>query len=74
MPIPFQALGIFVLMRWLKFSFSSKYKPKCFWQEVRAIGELLKVTAGWSTLDAFRENNTSWASLDRSGLKGIFHW
>ena len=56
------------------FSLSSKYKPKCLWQGVCAIGELLKVTTGWSILEAFCENIISWACLDKSGLKDIFHW
>ena len=74
LPIPLQALDIFYLIWWLKFSLSSKSKPKCFWQGVHATGELLKVTTAWSTLEAFCENISSWACLDKSGLKDIFHW
>ena len=58
----------------VKFSFLSKYKPKCFWKGSHATGELLKVTTGWSILEAFCENDNSWTCLDKSGLKYIFHW
>ena len=44
-----------------------------FLQGVRAAGELIKVTTGWSNLEGFCENITSWACLDKSGLKDIFH-
>ena len=45
-----------------------------FLQGVRAAGELIKVSTGWSNLEAFCENITSWDCLDKSGLKDIFHW
>ena len=73
-PIPLHALDIFSLIWWLKFSFSSKYKSKCFWQEVWATEQLLKVTVRWSTLEDLHENITSWACLDKSRLKDISHW
>ena len=34
---------------------------------------LLKITGGWASL-ALREKTTSWACLETSGLKDIFHW
>ena len=47
--------------------------PKCFWQEVLATEELLKVTLGWSTLEDLHENITSWACLDKSRLNENLH-
>ena len=57
-----------------KFSFLSSCIPKCFWEFVRATGMLLKVKGGWDDTDLLREKITSWACLEISGLKLIFHW
>ena len=35
---------------------------------------LLKVKGGWDDTDLLREKITSWACLEISGLKLIFHW
>ena len=56
------------------FNFSSKYSPKCFWQVLCTMDELLKFNLGWHILWVLREKTISCASLDQSGLKAIFHW
>ena len=73
-PIPLLAFAIFSVIWWPKFSFSSNYIPKCLWFEQQDTGISFKKTAGCDALAAFLENITSWACLEKSGLKDIFHW
>ena len=52
------SLAIFLFILWLKFSFSCKRMPKCFWQVLCTIGASLK----WMiSLNIFLEKITSWA-------------
>ena len=46
-PIPLFAFEVFLLICWLKFDFSSRYKPRCFWHGVQTTGTVLKVVVGW---------------------------
>ena len=55
------------------FSFSSKSKPSCFWYGVCITWLLLKINSGWLGFFILREKIT-WACLEGSGLKLIFHW
>ena len=55
------------------FSFSSKSKPSCFWDGVCMTWLLLKINSGWLGFFILREKIT-WACLEGSGLKLIFHW
>ena len=73
-PIYLFALVIFSLTWWSKFNFSSKWIHKCFWMEHLLPGTLLKRTGGWGSLWLLREKTTSWACLEKSGLKDVFHW
>ena len=57
-----------------KFSFLSSCIPKCFWEFVWATGMLLKVKGGWGDTNLLREKIISWACLEISALKLIFHW
>ena len=70
-PIPLLAFAFFQLY---DESVISHPIPKCLWVEHWATGVSLKKTAGWDALTAFLENITSWACLEISGLKDIFHW
>ena len=57
-----------------KFSFLSSCILKC-WKFVWATGKLFKAKGGWNAkVDLLREKITSWACLEISGLKLIFHW
>ena len=58
----------------MKFNFPSKWIPTCFWMEHLLTGTLLKITGWWASLWLLRENTTSWACFETSGLKEIFHW
>ena len=57
----------------LNINFESKTNPKCFWAGQRLKGLLLNVIDGWGTVFNFLLKITSWAGLDGSGLKLIFH-
>ena len=57
-----------------KFNFSSKIKPMSFWYGVWITWLLLRINTGWLGFLILREKVTSWASLEGSGLKFIFHW
>ena len=61
--IPLFALKVFTLIWWLKFNFSSRYKPRYFKQGVQATSTVLKVVVGWLILLVFPENITSCACL-----------
>ena len=56
--IPLFALKVFTLIWWLKFNFSSRYKPRYFKQGVQATSTVLKLI-----LLVFLENITSCACL-----------
>ena len=57
-----------------KFDLSSKNIPRCFWYRFWFTGILLKINTGWFGFLILREKMTSWACLEGSGLKLIFHW
>ena len=71
---PLLAFDVFSLICWRKFSFSSRYIPRCFWQAVCATRASLKYTMWWSVFLYFREKITFCVCLVISGLKDIFHW
>ena len=54
-------------------SSSSRCISKCFWGDICWTVELLNKRGGWYILSILREKITSWACLDESGLKDIFH-
>ena len=70
--MPLLILFIFSLISCLNVSSSSRCIPKCFWDYICRMVELLNKRGWWYTLFTFREKITSWACLDRSGLKDIF--
>ena len=57
----------------LNINFESKTNPKCFWAGQRPKGSLLNVIDRWGTVFNFLLKINSWAGLDGSGLKLIFH-
>ena len=71
--MPLLALFIVWIILCLNVCSSSRYIPKCFWDDVCLTVELLNKRGGWYTLFTFSEKITSWACLDGSGLKEIFH-
>ena len=72
---PFILLVLFK-MHWIcssELNFESKNKPKCFWKLTWWIGLSLKCNDGYGLELFFRLNSNSWACLQGSGLKFIFH-
>ena len=67
------ALFIFSLIWYLNVSCSWRCIPKCFWDDICWTVELLNKRGGCYSLFIFREKISSWACLDGSGLKYIFH-
>ena len=67
------ALFIFSLIWYLNVSCSWRCIPKCFWDDICWTVELLNKRGGCYNLFIFREKISSWACLDGSGLKYIFH-
>ena len=72
---------IFLLIFWMiffmystKFSVTSNFNPRCFWEILFFKGMLLKERQGWSSFLVFLLNITSWACLVKSKLKLIPHW
>ena len=72
-PIPLLALFIFSLIWCLDVSPSPRCTANCFWDYICWTVELLNKRGGWYTVLIFREESTSWACLDGSGLKDVFH-
>ena len=70
--IPF--CEIFSLISLLKFSFWSRYKPKCFWEILHSTGTSLKKTWGLKGFTVFREKISYWACLVILELNIIFYW
>ena len=54
-------------------TFSSRFKPRCFWWLAFASGMALKIKGMWLTLWVISEKTISWAFLDTSGFKSGFH-
>ena len=57
-----------------RFSLTSNFNPRCFWEILFFKGMLLKERQEWSSFLVFLLNITSWACLVKSELKLILHW
>ena len=57
-----------------KFNLSSKNIPKCFRYGLWITFLLLNIKSGWLVFLILQEKITSWACLEGSELKLVFHW
>ena len=67
-------LNVIALMRSSNVKDASDIKPKYFCDETCWTGLLSKKTGGFTTFLTLQIKVTSYACLNRSGLKLLFHW
>ena len=58
---------------YLKVSFLSKVRPRCFWLTLFCAMLPLNIIFGWFAFVALLENGTSWACFEEYGLNDIFN-